>query len=199
MNRSSDRRATYSFLAVLLAAASLAACGGTPSVEQVRWEIERQVPGARFERETHIHLGRLSMGLLHRLARLAEAENEGDRENLAIFRAIDRVDVATYKVLSLPPLDGLQVAPRFERSLIANGWTTVVRTAEKRERTWVLYRASGEDSIHDLFVVSLDHDELALVHVGGHLDRMLAKALAEHPGKFIHTVGAADREEPGLR
>ena len=77
MNRSRPRRSPmndtplFSFAALLSAAALLAGCGGSPSVEEVHRELQRRFPQARFEPEEHVHLGRISLGLLHGLVRLA--------------------------------------------------------------------------------------------------------------------------------
>jgi len=174
-------------LFLLLVAAALAACAGPPSAEQVRWEIERQLPGARFTPEEHLRLGRFSLGLLHWLAGFDhDKDDETDR---ALFRAISAVEIATYKVRSLPSLDGFRLPEGLERRLHEDGWTMMVRSEEKDEHTWILYRgardARGEqpEVIHDFYLVSLDSRELSLIRVSGHLDRLMAEAMAAEPKK----------------
>lgn len=167
--------------AVLFSLASLlAGCGGSPSVEQVRWELQRRFPEARFLPDEHVHLGHLSMGLLHGFVRLA-AHDGHDREEAEVFNQIHAVDFASYKVHGLPDLDRLTGDARFERQLGENGWSLIVRTREKAERTWVYVRGDAAGSLSNLFVVSLEGDELTLVRVDGRLDRMFAMAMAEHP------------------
>src|SRR5690348_15601396 len=93
--------------ALLAAALAFAACAGPPSAEEVRGEIERQIPGARFEREEHLRLGRFSLGLVRWLASFdQDKEDEKDR---ALLYAISRVEVATYKVRSLPSPETLHL------------------------------------------------------------------------------------------
>jgi hypothetical protein len=173
------KRSLFSFAAVLSLAFLLAGCGGSPTVSEVRWELQRRFPQARFEPEEHVHLGRLTMGLLHGVVRLA-AHDEDDREGADVFRQIHAVDVASYKVHNLPDLDGLAADPRFDRQLRRQGWSLLVRTHEANESTWVYVRGAG-DALSNLFVVSLEKDELTLVRVDGRLDRMIAMAMAEHP------------------
>jgi hypothetical protein len=169
-------------LLLLLAAATLAGCASTPSAEEVRGEIERQLPGARFERAEHLRLGRFSLGVLHGLASFDHDKN--DEADRALFRAISGVEIATYKVRSLPAHDSLNLPDKLARQLRDGGWTTMVRNSEPNEETWVLYRGKNQEVIRDLYVVSLDAKELSLIRVSGHLDRLMVAAMAEHPKKM---------------
>jgi hypothetical protein len=168
-------------LLLLLAMAPLAACAGTPSAEQVRGEIERQLPGARFEPAEHFRLGRFSLGLVRWLASFDH--DKKDQEDIALFRAISGVEIATYRVRSLPADAALSLPEKLEHQLREAGWTTMVRNSEKSEQTWVLYRSADSEVIRDLYVVSLDPRELSLIRVSGHLDRLMAAAMADHPKK----------------
>lgn len=174
------KRSLLGFAALLSLTFLLAGCGGSPTVSEVRWELERRFPEARFEPEEHVHLGRFTMGLLHGVVRLA-AHDEDDREGAAIFRQINAVDVASYKVHNLPSLNGLAADPRFDRELQRHGWSLLVRTHEENESTWVYVRGGEDGVLNNLFVVSLERNELTLVRVDGRLDRMVAMAMAEHP------------------
>ena len=162
-------------------AALLSGCGGAPSVEEVRWEIQHRFPEARFEREEHVHLGRFSMAFVHGIVRLA-AKNENDEEGARIVSAIRSVDMATYKVRGLPDFDRLTGDTTFERQLARAGWSTMVRTREGNgDRTWVFTHADSRGSLSNLFVVTLEKNELTLVRVDGRLDQAIAAAIAEHP------------------
>ncbi|HEV7516919.1 MAG TPA: DUF4252 domain-containing protein [Thermoanaerobaculia bacterium] len=181
-------------LFLLVAAAALAACAGPPSAEEVRGEIERQLPGARFLPEDHLRLGRFSLGLVRWLAGFDhDKEDEKDR---ALFRAISGVEIATYKVRSLPSLEGFRLPEKLERRLREEGWTLMVRSEEKDDHTWVLYRgargtgANTPEVIRDLYVVCLDPKELSLIRVSGHLDKLMAAALADEPKKMARLTKA---------
>jgi hypothetical protein len=174
------KRSLFGFAALLSLASLLAGCSGSPTVSEVRWELERRFPEARFEPEEHVHLGRLTMGLLHGVVRLA-AHDEDDREGVEMVRQIHSVDVASYKVHNLPALDGLVADPRFDRQLKAHGWSQLIRTHEANESTWVYVRGGDDGTLSNLFVVALEKNELTLVRVDGRLDKMIAMAMAEHP------------------
>jgi hypothetical protein len=173
-----------SLFALFAATALLAGCGGSPSVEEVHQELQHRYPQARFEAVERVHLGRISLGLLHGLVRMANA-GDGDDQASTIISGIGGVDYASYKVHGLPGpdgLDGLAGSPRFERQLAQSGWSLMVRTREANgERTWVYVRNDEQGALRNLFVVSLEKDELTLVRLDGHLDRAVAAALAEHP------------------
>ena len=172
-----------SFAVLLSLASVLAGCGGSPSVEQVRWELQRRFPEARFVPDEHVHLGRLSMGLVHGFLRLASREDHD--QGIEIASQIQAVNFASFKVHALPDLDRLAGDTRFERQLGDNGWSLMVRTREKAERTWVYVRSDPEGRLRNLFVVSLEGEELTLVRVDGRLDRMFALAMAEHPKSVL--------------
>lgn len=177
------KRGLFSFAALLSLSSLLAGCGGSPTVDQVRWELQRRFPEARFVPEEHIHLGRLSMGLARGIVRLAA--DDGDRDELDLVRQIHGVDVASYKVRGLPDLDGLAGDTRFESQLKQNGWSLMVRTREPRESTWIYVRTTPDGAMRNLFVVALEKDELTLVRVDGRIDRALAAAMAENPKKMF--------------
>jgi len=180
------------FLSLLALAGLAAGCaGGAPSVDAVRWEIQRRVPGARFEPDTHVRLGRISMGLIHGLVRMAADEDE---EGLQMINDVHRVEVATYKVISLPDLDRFEGQfggqTGFERDLVRAGWTLAVRTRETDERTWMFLHTDPDGGLRNLFVVTLDGKELTLVRLDGRLDRAFAAAVADHPKEVVRQVGA---------
>lgn len=74
-------------------------CKQSPTAEQVRLELEQQLPGAQFERESHIHLGRISMGAVKQVLRFTSPKGSIERQLIA---SLKRVDVATYRVVSPP-------------------------------------------------------------------------------------------------
>jgi hypothetical protein len=167
-------------LSLLAASSLLIGCGGSPSVEEVHRELQSRFPHARFEPVEHVHLGRISLGLLHGLVRMTDA-GDGDDQASTIVSGIGGVDYASYKVRDLPDLDGLAGSPRFAQQLARSGWSLMVRSRENAERTWVYVRSDEKGALRNLFVVSLEKDELTLVRLDGHLDRAVAAALAEHP------------------
>lgn len=181
------------FLAFLSLSSLFAGCAGTPSVEQVRGEIQRWFPEARFEREEHVHLGRISLGLLRGLVRMVPGKVEGQE----LMSQVRSIEVATYRVRHLPDLDRIQGETRFGDHLARDGWSVAVRTREADSRSWVFVRSDQAGALRNLFVVDLEDDELTLVRVDGRLDRALAEAIAERPREAVRKVkqGGDDDDE----
>lgn len=188
-------------LAGLLSLAALGSlaggCATSPTVNQVRWEIERRFPDARFVREDHVRLGRLSMGLVRGIVRMVPGRMEGQ----GIITQVHRIEVETYRVSSLPDLDALDAENRFEERLARAGWSLTVRSRDADERVWMFTRANSRGSLRNLFVVNLEGDELSLVRIDGRLDRVFAEAVALHPRDAIRKMtgesGPAE-DEPEL-
>jgi hypothetical protein len=130
------------------------------------------------------------MGLIHGILRMVPDKDADEARQ--IVNEVHRVEVATYRVKSLPNLDRLEKETGFERDLARAGWTMAVRTRDKDERTWIFLHDGEGGAISNLFVVSLDKGELTLVRLDGHLDRAFAAAVAEHPQKMAKQVGAAE-------
>jgi hypothetical protein len=187
MIRHSAQRPAVLILTIILIPILLTGCKDSPSVPSVRWELEQLLPGARFERETHVRLGRLSMALAKPIVRWALDE---DDEARAIVANIKRVDVGVYRVVSLPDSSALDLDQRFEQRLAAKGWTMVVRQKDETDRTWVFTREDDKGRIRSLFVAALDEAELTLVSLDGRLDRVIAEALADEPGELVEILGS---------
>lgn len=179
------RRSVIPVLSLLsLLSLSSVGCILVPTAESVRWEIERRVPEARFELEEHVTLGRISLGLLRTLVRMAPGKVDGQE----FLTSIRRIETATYRVVSLPDLDRFEDT-HFESELTRAGWSLAVRAREQDSRMWLFLRTSGDGVVNNLFVVDLDQDELTVVRLDGRLDRALAEAVAHDPDEVIRQVG----------
>jgi hypothetical protein len=172
---------------LLLLGLGAGGCGGEPpSAETVRAHIERQAPGARFRRDSRIRLGRLTLGLARGVLRLVEP---GDRDAHRVLSSVDRLEVATYEVESLPPLGGLEIPPRLATLLARGGWVPMVKTRDEDGRTWVYYREDDRGSIRNLYIVELDSVELTIIDLAGNLDRIVAEMVADDPDAFLADLG----------
>jgi len=101
---------------------------------------------------------------------------------------IQRLQVATYEVPGLDSLSGLRFPKELERHLMKQGWQVAVKVREKNEMAWVLYRGRGR-SVHSMYIIGLEPDELTLVRIDGRLEKLLAQAIKEHRAKAKDFVG----------
>ena len=174
-------------LVLLFPATLMAGSKKMPSAQSVCDEIEKEIPGAQFERESHIRLGRVAMALVKPMVRLAL---DKDDEARAMVNAIKRVDIATYRVVELPNTLDTSVIRHIESRFADRGWNKIVRTREDDDNTWVFSRHRDDGSISGIFVVDLDGYELSIVGVEGRLDEILANAIADEPGEFSSLFGS---------
>ena len=165
----------------LVTAVPTEAGGSMPSCGTVYQEIEQQFPGAEFERESHIRLGRVALAFVKPIARWAMDEDE---EALTYLKAIKKVDIASYRVEGLPDTSDMVAIRRIENRLLDNGWTKMLRERDDETHTWVYLRHRQDGSIRGLLVIDLDQHELSIVGVEGRIDEILAEAIADEPGEF---------------
>jgi len=177
------RRAAAMLLA-LAALASLGCRGGEPpAADTVRFYLERSVPGSEFRRDSHVRLGRFTLGLVRGLLRLVEPE---DREARQVMAHIRSVEVASYEVVSLPPaVETLVLPPRLERQMADNGWYPMVKTRDDGELSWVFVREDDAGTVSNLYIVELDDSELTIIDLAGRLDRIAAEMVADDPDAFL--------------
>jgi hypothetical protein len=162
-------------LILLPLALSLSGCIWAPELEEVRRELEREIPGARFETEFKLTLGPASLGLARMMVGLVPDAEEAGR----YLKDIYRVKLAVYRTESLPAIGELRLPGRLRRQLERSGWEVAVKVREKDEVVWILYR-EYRNTIRDIYIVVLDQDELVLVRLEGRLDRLFARAMEEH-------------------
>jgi len=183
------RRPALAGLAALLLMAA-AGCWEGPGAESVRSAVERQLPGADYDQEVHVRLGRVTTGFARWVVNLALDDGDEDEHRAkALVNAIHRVEVAVYTSRRAPAPEALAAVaiPRsLERMLRQEGWQVMLESRTAEERAWVLTRGEA-GALSAIYLVALDASELAVVRLEGRFDETFARALSERPGE------AADR------
>jgi len=153
---------------------SLSGCLYSSEIAHVRRDIEREFPGSSFDREFVLTVG---PGFFNTLGWIAEHVDDHETRRIGEYMAeIRRVKVGVYRTESLPYEGNLELEElqRFRR----NGWQVAAKVRDDDELVWVLYR-ERYDEVRDIFVLSLDNDELVIVRVEGNLNRLLEKIVAD--------------------
>jgi len=173
----SIRRATGAIL-IALAALPQSGCLRATQLERIGAEIAWQHPEARFKREFSISLGSVSMSL----ARLAVGvAGEDAREAKDYLDGVSRVEFAVYEVRGMEDANDTDT-PEIIEDLIANdGWEMIVKSKDRADLVWILYR-EDDGKVKDLLLTVLEDDEMVLINLSGHLDRVFAEALEDHNG-----------------
>jgi hypothetical protein len=171
---------------LLLAVALVSSgCLWAPDLAMVRRDIERQLPGASFEKEVELSLGPVSLAF----ARLATRLVPDAREASSYLRDVSRIQLAVYNTDRIPSTGSVEMPERLKRIQELDDWEMAVRIRDEDEVGWVLYRVD-DDAIKELYVVILDDDELVMVKAEGRLERLVARALSESGA--MHGIARAD-------
>lgn len=180
------RRLVHLFL-VLLVAAPLTGCLYSREIAGTRRAIERQYPGADFDRTFVLSAGPLSMRTLGLVARLVP-EDEAQMA-ASYLRDVSRVKLGVYETRFLPSMDAFDPLDldRFRRA----GWEVGLKVSEDDERVWLMYR-EHHGVMRDLYLVVLNEEELVLTRVRGHLNRLFERVLADHASSGSFGLGEFD-------
>jgi hypothetical protein len=173
-----DRIARGRRIVCVLVLVALAApgCFQSRELSGIRRDLEKQLPGAEFDKNVELSLGPLVLSL----ARVVTNIIPGAREARPYLKDVSRVQVGVYDA-RVESLSDLRMPKRLQ-SLLDDGWETAVRVRDDHEAVWILYRPDGE-RVKEIFVVVLDDHELVLVKARGRLERLIALAMREGHGR----------------
>jgi hypothetical protein len=157
-----------------------------PELTEVKRDIARQLPDVGFRKNVTLSFGPMTMVL----ARTATGIIPDASEAHDYLREVSRVQVAVYEMEGTPG-DFILETPERLQELLDDGWEQAVRVREDDQVVWLLYRIDGE-SVRELFVVVVDDEELVLVKVKGHLDRLLARAIQSSDDNKWYLHGTRD-------
>lgn len=181
------RVVTAGILALLLP--GVAGCLWTPELSGIQREIERQLPGAHFEKDVRLNLGPLSLGLARFVTGFIPKDMAPEaREAHDYLEEVRRVQMALYRTLELPPLQEVRLPEHLKARIVNEGWHLAVKKQSASELVWVLTREEMS-LVRDIYVILLDRQHLALVRVEGRMDQLLAKAMAHRADELPQMLG----------
>jgi len=161
-------------LLILLAGLMLSGCMVSREISDVRRDIEKEFPGAEFDKEFVISVG---PGFFNTVGWLAERVDDYDARRIADYLSeIRRVKVGVYRTEQLPYEGDLELESL--RRFNENGWELAVKVRDDDEMVWVLYR-EWYDEVRDMFILVLDDENLVIVRVEGYLNRLLEKIVED--------------------
>ncbi len=176
------RKTSPLFLAATLSLLALSnGCMWAPELTEVKRDIAGQLPDVTFRKNLTLSLGPLTM----LLARTVTGFIPDASEARPYLRGVSKVQVAIYETEGDIHAASIETPARLQE-LIDDGWEMAVRVRDEDEMVWLLYRIDGE-SVREMFVVVMDDEELVLVRVKGHLERLMAEALEniDDEGSFL--------------
>jgi hypothetical protein len=170
-----------------VAALLMSGCMRSRQLENLCDEIADQCPGAQFSREFSLSLGPISMGVV----RFATGFSEDTREAREYLSGVSRVQLAIYEVSSARRSERLKLPKQLREMIEEDGWEMVVKSSDKNETAWILFR-EDDGKIRDMQITALDDHELVMIRVSGHLNELFEKAMKDQDsfmGKVRNKVG----------
>lgn len=162
-------------LALLLFVLPMTGCFYSREIAQTRRDIERDLPGADFEREVVVNLGPLSLRTLRWFTGFSDDEDA--QHARLLLDDLRRVKVGVYRAERAPTTLKAVDLP-YLRRLERDGWERAITARDDDEVVWVYYR-ERRGTVRDLYVVALDDEELVIARMRGHLGRFLARAMQD--------------------
>ncbi len=185
MNRGNYKKIlTPVVIVVLLAvAATSLGCMWAPGLAQVRRDLERQLPGAHFEKDIELTLGPVSLAFARLFTRMVPDAKEAS----GYLSDVSKIELAVYQTNRMPSAMDVSMPHRLQELEANEDWEMAVRIRDKNELAWILYRMDDEN-IKELYVVILNQNELVMVRAEGNLERLVARAL-NHTGTMSGITG----------
>lgn len=168
-----NTRTVTAIVALVVTVSLSSSCMWAPELAKVCRDIERQIPGASFDKQFAITLGPISLAF----AKMVTAFIPDAKEARGYLKDVSKIQVAVYEAERMPAPSRVVMPDRL-KSMIEDGWEMAVKARENDSVVWVLYKID-DDAIRELYVVVLDDQELVLVKASGRLERLVARALLE--------------------
>ena len=170
------RLRTVALVALVAGVGFLASgCLYSREISHTRRSVERAFPGADFDRKMVFTVGSFPLRTSSWILGLAGDE---DADNIAGYLAdIDRVKIGIYDTEFLP--EAVRTGTTALKDLLEYGWEPAVQVRDAENHVWILYR-SHRNRIRDAFVIVLNDEQLVIVRVDGHLDRLIQRAVEDY-------------------
>ncbi len=187
------------FVLALILLSSTGCMFHTPGLAKQRQALERQIPGASFDRTIGLKFGRMSLGLARSIARasLDDSGDEESRQAIALLRKIKGVQVGVYRTLELPPIDTRSFRLPSDDQLRGDGWYVAAEVRGEDHVAWALAKNDARGMVRQIQVGALDEDELVLVRIRGNVQEMLDELVERNVLDLPGMIHADLDPEPG--
>lgn len=161
------------FVPILLFCSSiffLGCFGVDSSFSEIKNDIV-STTGIQFNKDIEFGIG--SAGLSLASAFIGKGSDEEDTRE--IIRHLSKVQVGVYK--KYQPVSrqaAIQLLRNIDNRMQDGGWRYIVRSYESGEVSTIYVKMTEDYKLHEMFVVCLSKDELAIVNLRGDLDKVIS-------------------------
>ncbi len=141
--------------------------------------------GMRFQRNIEFSLGAVGLSV----ARVAVKFNKGHNHEVdvnEILNCVSRVQIGVYNNSPKNHYNsGFAVIKKIDHQMNGQGYQYIVKSCDHGEIATVYVRQNSLGKLSDMYVVSLNHEELVIVQIEGRLDKLL-EAIIKDKGLDIN-------------
>ena len=172
------------FLILFAAVVGLNGCiGVNRDFRVIRNNILNNVNG-NFEREVEFSVG---SGLLHLAGVFVSfADTEVDAEDM-----LDQIHSVQIGVFKNKDFDHFSyegdLLDKLSYGMKKAGWNYIVKNKDRGEMAGIFVKEDSRDELREMFVIALDDEELVMVEIRGHLNKLVEIAVRENGLKFERT------------
>lgn len=129
-----------------------------------------------FKREIEFSIGPVGFFLASKFVQFAETEDNIDE----LLTKISNIHLGIYKRTTKKSKPSLNLIRDLSYQIKSDNWTCIVRSLNQSEIVGVFIKLNTSDKIEDLFVISLNDNELVLLKLNGNLESIIDVIIREH-------------------
>lgn len=129
-----------------------------------------------FQREIEFSVGPVGFFLASKFVQFAETEENIDE----LLSKISNIHLGVYKRTTNKSKPSLNLLRDLSYQFKNDNWSCIVRSLNENEIVGVFIKLNSSDKIENLFVISLNDDELVLLKLNGNIESIIDVIIREH-------------------
>jgi hypothetical protein len=134
-----------------------------------------------FDRQMEFSVGPVGFFLASQFVKFADTEENIDQ----ILSKVKNVHIGIYDRLSNYSKPSLSLLRSITNSIVEEEWKSLVKSINGNELVGVYVKEGNPDDIEELFVVTLNEEELVLVKLQGNLGSIIEIIIRNHGHEFM--------------
>jgi len=145
--------------------------------------------GRNFITDHEFALGSFELWLAEGIVSIA-ADDEMAEE---ILSSVSGVQIGIYKNKFHEDLPNKKLLKKIDNQMEKRGWKYIVKSYNGGEMAAVYINKDAEKMLRELYVISIDDEEMVIVQVLGDLEKVIEAAIREHGISWVRQEGYAVR------
>jgi len=168
-----SRKIIFKFFIVFSFSLMVCGCWGADgNFKKTRNEVFEALIATDFDMEFEYSFSSIEIYLASKAASLFDRTFDLE----ILLEKISRIDLGVYKLENEDLLTYENFIPLEER-MRKNGWTKLIKMCDHNERYFVYINIKNTDRIKDIFVLSVDSNQLVMVKLQGRFDKLIEQVI----------------------